>query len=180
MLFVLSLSNQHTFMNTQLSFRPGILALVLCLITAAACNNSDQSAAGNDTTAKATDSTILQPAAPPAGFKHQMANADGINIHYVIGGTGEPLLLIHGFGQNWYMWNRLLPELSKHFTVIAPDLPGLGGVGDDVGGIDRLAVFFVGSIGDPARPRGHAERPARALIGGGPRLGRQRQHEHRA
>lgn len=35
-------------------------------------------------------------------------------------------MLIHGFGQNWYMWNRLLPELSTHFTVIAPDLPGLG------------------------------------------------------
>lgn len=49
-----------------------------------------------------------------------------MKIHYVIGGSGEPLLLIHGFGQNWYMWNRLLPELSTHFTVIAPDLPGLG------------------------------------------------------
>jgi len=33
---------------------------------------------------------------------------------------------LHGFGQNWYMWNRLLPELSKHFTVIAPDLRGVG------------------------------------------------------
>lgn len=66
------------------------------------------------------------PATPPANFKSAIANVDGINIHYVMGGSGEPLLLIHGFGQNWYMWNRLLPALSEHFTVIAPDLPGLG------------------------------------------------------
>ncbi|MBE7168989.1 MAG: alpha/beta hydrolase [Williamsia sp.] len=67
-----------------------------------------------------------QPAQPPANFRSLTANVDGINIHYVVGGAGEPLLLIHGFGQNWYMWNRLLPALSKHFTVVAPDLPGLG------------------------------------------------------
>ena len=66
------------------------------------------------------------PAAAPAGFKHAYATVNGIKIHYVTGGSGEPLLLLHGFGQNWYMWNRLLPEFGKHFTVIAPDLPGLG------------------------------------------------------
>src|SRR6478736_5284462 len=68
----------------------------------------------------------LKPVQPPSNFKSITANVNGIKIHYVIGGTGEPLLLIHGFGQNWYMWNRLLPELSKHFTVIAPDLRGVG------------------------------------------------------
>src|SRR6201996_4210248 len=66
------------------------------------------------------------PASPPQGFKHAYATVNGIKIHYVVGGSGEPLLLLHGFGQNWYMWNRLLPEFGKHFTVIAPDLPGLG------------------------------------------------------
>lgn len=66
------------------------------------------------------------PANPPANFKHQYATVNGVKIHYVIGGQGEPLLLIHGFGQNWYMWNRLLPELSKHFRVVAPDLRGVG------------------------------------------------------
>jgi pimeloyl-ACP methyl ester carboxylesterase len=70
--------------------------------------------------------TYILPAAPPSNFKHQMAFVNGVNIHYVIGGEGDPLLLIHGFGQNWFMWNRLLPELSKHFTVVAPDLRGVG------------------------------------------------------
>lgn len=84
---------------------------------------------------------IVMPAAqPPAGFKSDIANVNGVNIHYVSGGQGEPLLLIHGFGQNWFMWNRLLPELSKHFTIIAPDLRGLGESGKPEGGYDKKTM----------------------------------------
>src|SRR5689334_7700604 len=78
-----------------------------------------------------------QPAQPPAGFRHAYATVGSVKIHYVIGGKGDPLVLLHGFGQNWYMWNRLLPELSKHFTVIAPDLPGLGESGRKPSGYDK-------------------------------------------
>lgn len=81
-----------------------------------------------------------KPAQPPSNFKSAIENVHGINIHYVIGGSGEPLLLIHGFGQNWYMWNRLLPELSKHFTVIAPDLPGLGESDKPDSGYDKKTL----------------------------------------
>jgi pimeloyl-ACP methyl ester carboxylesterase len=79
----------------------------------------------------------VAPANPPSNFKHQYATVNGVKIHYVIGGKGEPLLLVHGFGQNWYMWNRLLPELSKHFTVIAPDMRGVGESGKPAGGYDK-------------------------------------------
>lgn len=82
-------------------------------------------------------SAAVTPANPPANFKHQYATVNGVRIHYVIGGKGEPLLLVHGFGQNWYMWNRLLPELSKHFTVIAPDMRGVGESGKPAGGYDK-------------------------------------------
>jgi pimeloyl-ACP methyl ester carboxylesterase len=85
----------------------------------------------------AATSVAGQAAAPPAGFRHAYTTVNGIRIHYVTGGSGEPLLLLHGFGQNWYMWNRLLPEFGKHFTVIAPDLPGLGESGKP--GIDGSA-----------------------------------------
>lgn len=77
------------------------------------------------------------PADPPANFKHQYATVNGVKLHYVIGGKGEPLLLVHGFGQNWYMWNRLLPELSKHFTVIAPDMRGVGESAKTAAGYDK-------------------------------------------
>ncbi len=87
-----------------------------------------------------TASSQMAPARPPANFKSLTASVNGIKIHYVIGGTGEPLVLLHGFGQNWYMWNRLLPEFSKHFTVIAPDLPGLGESGRPASGYDKKTL----------------------------------------
>jgi len=92
-----------------------------------------------------TSSNAILPAAvkaanPPANFQHKYATVNGVKLHYVIGGKGEPLLLVHGFGQNWYMWNRLLPELSKHFTVIAPDLRGVGESGRPAGGYDKKTM----------------------------------------
>ncbi|MFB3388707.1 alpha/beta fold hydrolase [Flavobacterium sp. LAR06] len=80
------------------------------------------------------------PANPPENFKHATVKVNNVDIHYVIGGKGEPLVLVHGFGQNWYMWNRLLPELSKHFTVIAPDLRGVGESGKPASGYDKKTM----------------------------------------
>ncbi len=81
-----------------------------------------------------------QATAPPADFKHETATVNGVKIHYVIGGKSEPLVLVHGFGQNWYMWNRRLPELSKHFTVAAPDLRGAGESEKPAGGYDKKTM----------------------------------------
>jgi pimeloyl-ACP methyl ester carboxylesterase len=103
-----------------------------------ACTNenkpADTAAATNEKTSK------TEPASAPAGFTHKYETVGTVKIHYVIGGTGEPLVLLHGFGQNWYMWNRILPELSKHFTVIAPDLPGLGESGKPDSGYDKKTM----------------------------------------
>jgi pimeloyl-ACP methyl ester carboxylesterase len=122
----------------------GIFSLVLPFLSAIiiiSCNSpetTEKTVATATETAAGQDS--VQPAAPPANFKHQMAAVNGINIHYVIGGQGEPLVLLHGFGQNWYMWNRLLPELSKHFTVIVPDLRGVGESDKPAGGYDKKTM----------------------------------------
>ena len=89
----------------------------------------------NHTVAQST-----KPASPPPGFEHKYANVNGVKIHYVTGGKGEPLLLVHGFGQNWFMWNRLMPELSKHFTIIAPDLRGVGESEKPPGGYDKKTM----------------------------------------
>lgn len=109
-----------------------------------------QNTSGKIPEATVNDSTTVAvtPASPPANFKHATAKVNGVDVHYVIGGSGEPLVLIHGFGQNWYMWNRLLPEFSKHFTVIAPDLPGLGESGKPDSGYDKktLATYIHGLV----------------------------------
>ncbi|MEN8321213.1 alpha/beta fold hydrolase [Acinetobacter junii] len=62
----------------------------------------------------------------PVGFKGYYKTIDGVKLHYVAGGKGPVVLLVNGFGQSWYEWHQLMPELAKTHTVIALDLPGLG------------------------------------------------------
>jgi pimeloyl-ACP methyl ester carboxylesterase len=59
-------------------------------------------------------------------FSHHMASVNGIQLHYVIGGHGAPVVLIHGFPETWYEWRHVMPALAKNYTVIVPDLRGLG------------------------------------------------------
>ena len=49
-----------------------------------------------------------------------------ITIHYRIGGSGPPLLLLHGYPQTHLVWHKVAPALAQHFTVVMPDLRGYG------------------------------------------------------
>ncbi|HEJ3621334.1 alpha/beta fold hydrolase [Pseudomonas aeruginosa] len=62
----------------------------------------------------------------PSGFSSDYQTVDGVRLHYVKGGSGPLVYLVHGFGQTWYEWHDLMPELAKNHTVVAVDLPGLG------------------------------------------------------
>ncbi|HEX8856792.1 MAG TPA: alpha/beta hydrolase [Thermoleophilaceae bacterium] len=66
----------------------------------------------------------------PAGFTDTFTSryidANGIRQHVVIGGDGPPLLLVHGWPQNWYAWRMVMPALARDFEVIAPDQRGTG------------------------------------------------------
>lgn len=62
----------------------------------------------------------------PEGFVSDYQTIDGVKLHFVKGGSGPLVYLVHGFGQTWYEWHQSMPELAKNHTVIAPDLPGLG------------------------------------------------------
>jgi pimeloyl-ACP methyl ester carboxylesterase len=59
-------------------------------------------------------------------FVSRDANIDGASIHYTTGGSGPAVILLHGFAETSRMWNPILPVLGVKFTVIAPDLPGIG------------------------------------------------------
>ena len=54
------------------------------------------------------------------------AVADGVWLHHVSGGSGTPVVLLHGFPQSCYMWRKVMPSLAERFHVIAPDLRGCG------------------------------------------------------
>jgi pimeloyl-ACP methyl ester carboxylesterase len=69
-------------------------------------------------------------------FSHNTASVNGIQLHYVIGGQGDPVVLLHGWPETWYAWHRVMPALAKNYTVIAPDLRGLGDSSKPVTGYD--------------------------------------------
>jgi pimeloyl-ACP methyl ester carboxylesterase len=56
------------------------------------------------------------------GFK----TVNGVKLHYLFAGKGEPVILLHGYAQNSHMWRPLMVELAKTRLVIAPDLRGFG------------------------------------------------------
>lgn len=62
----------------------------------------------------------------PSGFESGFEEVNGIKMHYVAGGSGPVLLMVHGFAQSWYEWHQLMPLLAKNYRVIAIDIPGLG------------------------------------------------------
>ena len=73
-------------------------------------------------------------------FSHHMASVNGIQMHYVIGGQGDPVVLLHGWPETWYSWHRVIPALAKNYTVIAPDLRGLGDSSKPPTGYDGKTV----------------------------------------
>ena len=60
------------------------------------------------------------------GFQHSRVSVGDIEIACVVGGSGPPLLLLHGFPQNKALWARVAPRLAKNYTVVAADLRGYG------------------------------------------------------
>src|SRR4051812_13439017 len=54
------------------------------------------------------------------------AKIDNVRLHYLTGGQGPAVLLLHGYAETSRMWRPLIPLLAGKFTVIAPDLPGIG------------------------------------------------------
>jgi pimeloyl-ACP methyl ester carboxylesterase len=73
-------------------------------------------------------------------FSHHMASVNGIQLHYVIGGQGDPVVLLHGWPETWYAWHHVMPALAKNYTVIAPDLRGLGDSSKPLTGYDGKTV----------------------------------------
>jgi pimeloyl-ACP methyl ester carboxylesterase len=69
-------------------------------------------------------------------FSHHTASVNGIQMHYVIGGQGDPVVLLHGWPETWYAWHHVMPALAKNYTVVAPDLRGLGDSSKPLTGYD--------------------------------------------
>jgi haloacetate dehalogenase len=60
------------------------------------------------------------------GFERRRIETDGATIHTVWGGSGPPLLLLHGSPETHVMWHKVAPRLAQSFTVVLTDLRGYG------------------------------------------------------
>jgi len=62
-------------------------------------------------------------------FEPRRIRTSGTEINLVVGGSGPPLLLLHGYPQTHAMWHRIAPRLAAYFTVVCADLRGYGDSG---------------------------------------------------
>ncbi len=72
------------------------------------------------------------------GFRAQSIAISGATIHCVVGGSGPPLLMLHGYPQTHAMWHRIAPRLAERFTVVCSDLRGYGDSSKPDGGVGHV------------------------------------------
>ena len=70
-------------------------------------------------------SSLLE-AAPVKTIDSRIATVGSVKLHYLTAGQGPAVILLHGYTQTSRMWRPIIPQLAEKFTIIAPDLPGIG------------------------------------------------------
>ena len=71
---------------------------------------------------------------------HHYSAVGDVLLHYVTAGSGPPVVLLHGWPQTWYEWREVMPALARDYTVIAPDMRGLGDSSRPLWGYDKRTV----------------------------------------
>jgi alpha/beta hydrolase fold len=74
------------------------------------------------------------------GFATRTVRANGVDIYVAIAGQGPALLLLHGYPQSNLIWRDVAPALARQFTIIVPDLRGMGLSGKTADGYDLFNV----------------------------------------
>ena len=96
-----------------------------------------------------------------ASIRSHTTTLDGIQWHYTTAGSGPAVILLHGYAETSRMWKPIMPVLGERFTVIGPDLPGIGDSGITERGLDvKTAAYRVHALArslgvEKARVVGH-------------------------
>jgi pimeloyl-ACP methyl ester carboxylesterase len=72
--------------------------------------------------------------------KHRQAFVNGVRLHYLYAGKGPAVVLLHGWANTAHAWRHVIPALASRYTVIAPDLRGMGDSSKPLTGYDRETV----------------------------------------
>ena len=73
-------------------------------------------------------------------IESRFAVVNGVRLHYLVAGKGDPVLLLHGYAENSHMWRPLMGQLAKNHTLIAPDLRGFGQSSKPMTGYDKKTM----------------------------------------
>jgi pimeloyl-ACP methyl ester carboxylesterase len=73
-------------------------------------------------------------------IEDRFADVNGIRMHYLVAGKGDPIILMHGYAQNSHMWRPTMRELAKTHLVVAPDLRGFGDTSKAESGYDKKSM----------------------------------------
>lgn len=76
----------------------------------------------------------------PEGFRHEWLQTKDVRLHWVRGGAGPTVVLLHGWPQCWYEWRALLPRFATSYQVIAVDLRGMGASSKPADGFDNRTM----------------------------------------
>jgi pimeloyl-ACP methyl ester carboxylesterase len=74
------------------------------------------------------------------GLTHRTVELAGLRMHVAEGGSGPPVLLLHGWPQHWYVWRKVAPQLAADYRVICPDLRGFGWSDAPPGAYDKAGL----------------------------------------
>jgi len=104
---------------------------------------------------------LMHAGAAPGALTSRTAEVAGVKLQYLTAGHGPAVVLLHGYTQTSRMWKPIIPLLAERFTVIAPDLPGIGASEIPADGLDMKTAAIrihalVRSLGvEKARVVGH-------------------------
>ena len=79
-------------------------------------------------------------AAAPQAFADKTAMVNGVRLHYMVGGEGSAVVLLHGYAETSHMWVPVMGDLAKRHTVIVPDLRGAGDSEKPASGYDKKTM----------------------------------------
>jgi pimeloyl-ACP methyl ester carboxylesterase len=75
-----------------------------------------------------------------AGFRSGYATVNGVRLHYVSGGQGDPVVLLPGWPRTWWEFHKIMPTLAATHRVIAVDIRGMGESAKPAGGYDKKTM----------------------------------------
>src|SRR5215216_4010631 len=145
----------------------GLMGSTAITVTLAGCGGEQTGSSSSPSapTAETTSASLPTPEGPGSvsgapnladgftdTFTSRYIDTGDLRQHAVIGGEGPPLLLLHGWPENWYAWRLVMPELARDFEVIAVDQRGIGlsdkpHDGYDIGTLAADMVSLMDSLG---------------------------------